>query len=99
MIGDDLTTRTPSEREEHLKFFTGLSLKELRYRQDLCHTQIRMAYNQHEDAEKRKNGYQMGRMEHALRNLREMENDLMTAVGIKSFGKKASKRKTKRKVK
>lgn len=96
MNGNDLTTRTQHERTGHLEYLEGLTMKELRHRQDQTRAQMVVAYNGVVTAKAVGHDAQMRRYLKAMKNLRVMEDDLMEAVDRKSFRKELSKRKLKR---
>lgn len=63
---NELANRTPEQREEHIKYFISLPLKELRHRQDIIGATKRKLFEMHQEdlrspfehvRDKMKNGY------------------------------------------
>jgi hypothetical protein len=83
----ELEQRTPQEREEHIKFFMSLPMKELRRRQDLISAQQKIAYENYVIAmHSRPN--EIAKWERVGRNLDQMWQDIFEAIDRKSFPKK-----------
>jgi len=74
-LPQDLTTCTLQQEQDIIRFLSGLTLDELRLRQDLCRNQLAKA-------NKIKN---LAQRERAIVNLQIMDDHLMQAVDIKYF--------------
>ncbi len=81
-----LVTRSAKQRQQDLKFFTGLPLRELRHRQDLVHTQQGMAYEKYIKALQSHDTSLERQSIKCKENLDAMERDLMEAIDRKAFG-------------
>ena len=95
-IPQDLSKRTPIEREGHIHYLVSLPLSELRKRQKICEAERSILYTRY--LKDKFNGVEdrfgNGILAKTISNIDEKERDLIEAINMKEFGTKP--RKTKR---
>lgn len=84
-----LIQRTPEEREEHIKFYIALPLKELRHRQDIITAQKRKAFELYTNDTRSEFKHIRYNAEKkwtpAFEEADEMDKDLFEAIDRKCF--------------
>ena len=81
-LPQDLRDMTPAQREEAVRFFTGLSLKELRRRQTIAESGTASAFDQLQDA---LDPAVRSRLDRGLRNAQTTSDMLAEAVGRREW--------------